>query len=242
MWKVARDRPPPCVEEVYVYEKEGERTYAQMLAGTEIVIQFAEFEDAAWLVDGRNSTSWSRVLDISVSGRILRTEWAEPELAPIPWQKLRHQADIDADSFLSYNTAGTKESCSGAFQRMRPVSGEPGASAAPVPLPRTVLLEGLPRRWPPHQVEGEVLALLKNVWRRDGCTFNPRDQLHRAGGDGGIVVRKPRCCGDENDGTCLVKLRRHIDAKWLVEGSAGKLTLGGDIPVRVFWARPRNKA
>merc|ERR1712129_156090 len=106
-------------------------------------------------------------------------------------------------------------------------------------LPRTVVLEGLRKDWPAHLVEDEVLKMLRVLWKRDGYNFNPQKQLHRGGSDGGIVVRRHKASkGSENDGTCLVKLRRHMDAKWLVEDCAGRLVVGGGTSLKAFWARP----
>jgi len=240
LWKVALSQPPPRVERLEVAEVKGERTYAQMLAGTEVTLQFAFWRDASWLVDGRNAGSWSRVLDLSLGSRILRAEWAEQVT---DWGRLRHQAETDASSHISYNTVGTRQSYSAAFNTKmaapRGGGGGEGAVSRVAPLNRTVVLEGLPRGMPEHQVRDEVVGLLKSLWRRDGLTFDPKEHLHNGNKGGGILVRRARRPGDENDGTCLVKLRRHIDAKWLAEGDAIRLSIAGGTPLRACWARPR---
>mmetsp|Transcript_36636 Transcript_36636/g.93340 ORF Transcript_36636/g.93340 Transcript_36636/m.93340 type:complete len:329 (-) Transcript_36636:154-1140(-) len=260
LWRVALSRPPPVVEDIHVAQAEGTRTYAQMLAGTEITVEFTEWEDASWLVDGRNARAWSQVLDVSIGSRILRVQWA----TCVPdWRRLTYEADADASSHMSYSTVGTKHSYTSkllAKQRPAAVStastasggslpaaaaaaARPSAAAAQgqgQPLNRTVVLEGLPRTMPAHQVVDEVLKLLKNLWKRDGYSFAPEDQLHQ-GISGGIAVRqgRERRSGDEHDGTCLVKLRRHVDADWLVQGCAGRLSICGGTPLRASWARPR---
>jgi len=242
LWRAVRGRPAPLIEEFRVTEKQSVgKTFAQIAAGpgVEVEIVFADADDAAWLVDGRQPAAWSRAETLSLRGRMLQVEWVAP--APVDWRRMRYTADTDASSHISYGTLGTRQSFSSKIGERadgaRPF--EPVRSTATGPARnRTIVLDGLPTNWPVHQVRDEVLGLLKKLWQRDGLKFDPREQLHQ-GSDGGVNVRHGRGRNEENGGTCLVRLRSYLDAKWLVESTGGRLTVGGGTQLRVSWARPR---
>lgn len=238
LWKAVRGRPPPVIDEFDIAERQGERTFAQIAAGTEVDITFADADDAAWLVDGRQLEAWSRAETLTLRGRMIQVEWTGP-VSP-DWRKLRYTADTDASSQISYGTRGTRQSFSSKIGECIAggATGPDQVTGICPPRNRTVVLEGLPTSWPAHQVRDEVLVLLKKLWQRDGLSFDARQQLHH-GGDGGVEVRPGRRRGEENGGTCLVRLRQHLDAKWLVEASGPNLTVGGGTRLRAAWARPR---
>lgn len=245
LWKAVRGKPPPVVDELRLSDRRGERaTFAQVAAGTEAEVVFADPDDAAWLVDGRRPSGWSRAETLTLRNRMVEASWVEQEKRD--WRRLRWAAETDASSQLSYGTLGTKQSFSSNIAArvatMRPTqAAQPNAAPASgsdgTARNRTVVLEGFPKNWPAHQVRDEVLSLLKRLWQRDGLTFDPQSQLHH-GGDGGIDVRSSRRAGEETGGTCLVRLRAYLDARWLVEGAPGRLTVGGH-RLSAAWARPR---
>lgn len=245
VWKVARGRPPPEVIDVrVVHDPHRNRSWAQLMAPTELVVHFADVDDANWMVHGRQLGSWSRAETISLRGRVFQAEWDIK--TPTDWRQLRYHADTDASSEVSYGTVGSQNSFSSAVARRSAVaSARPAAQRDDIGkqntqgLPvrnRTVLLEGLPKGWPERKVREEVLELFRRMWKRDKYTFDPKAQLH-SGGDGAIVVRRGRDKGDGNSGSCLVRLRSHLDAKWVAE-DAGNLSIAG-VPIQASWARPR---
>jgi len=249
LWKAVRGKAPPVVDELRLPDRRGDRaTFAQIAAGTEAEVVFADADDAAWLVDGRQPCAWSRAETLTLRGRMVEASWLEQQ--KLDFRRLRWAAETDASSQISYGTLGTKQSFSSniaARVATRPPVQSQASAAPKSPMSgagadgparnRTVLLEGFPKNWPAHQVRDEVLSLLKRLWQRDGLTFDPQRQLHH-GGDGGVEVRAGRRAGEETTGTCLVRLRVHMDARWLVDGAGGRLTVGGH-RLSSAWARPR---
>lgn len=167
----------------------------------------------------------------------MHAEWP-PAPPPADWRKLRYKADTDASSQVSYATDGTKRSFSSVVDRSHRTSNASSARKADLPVQnRTVILIGIDPSLPAHAVRHEVLSLLKRTWQRDGYHFDIDQHLHR--GAEGLVVREPRRKGDENDGTCILRLRSYADAKWLAEQSKG-LSIEGR-PLKAQWARPRGQ-
>lgn len=241
LWRVVRARPPPEIERIQIkaHDNEDVATYAARATGTEARVTFAQSEDAHWLVDGRLPANWTSAETLSLRGRVLHAEWP-PLPPPADWRRLRYKADTDASSQISYETVGTKRSFSSAVERRR-TADSPGAAKASTENPaqnRTVILVGISPTLPAHTVRSEVYALIRRLWQRDGYRFDPETQLHR-GTDGGLSVRSSRRPGDENDGSCVLRLRNYADAKWLVEQAKG-LSIEGR-PLRAMWARPRTQ-
>eukprot|EP00913_Durusdinium_trenchii_P016141 g15170.t1 len=231
LWRVVLNRTPPVVESLSIadHQDESVANSAARAAGTEATIQFLPGQDAHWLVDQRQPANWARAETMSIRGRVLHAEWT-PLPPPVDWRRLRYKADTDASSQLSYDTVGTKRSCSHAIAA-RILQGKSLGLVA-----RTVILTGIAPHLPVHMVRSEVLDLLRRLWQRDGLKFDPDTQLHR-GAEGGLGVRHGRR-GQENDGSCMVRLRNYADAKWLVEQARG-LSIEGK-PVRAMWARPKD--
>jgi len=233
LWKAVRGKPPPVVDELRLLDRGGQRvSFAAAAKGTEAEVTFADADDAAWLVDVRQPGDWTAAETLTLRGRMVEALWAMPKKRDC--RALKYTAPTDASSQISYGTVGTQLSCSETVAervaKVRPASGPAGN--------RAVILEGFPKDWPARHVKDEVLSLLKQLWKLDGYTFDPKSQLHH-GGDGGIKVRPGRCAGEATNGTCLVRLRAHLDAKWLADGGAGDgLTVGGH-RLSAAWARPR---
>lgn len=236
LWRVVLNRTPPVVESLSIadHQDESVANSAARAAGTEATIQFLRAADAHWLVDQRQPANWARAETMSIRGRVLHAEWT-PLPPPVDWRRLRYKADTDASSQLSYDTVGTKRSCSHAIAARKPEVVQSGRGVHP-PQNRTVILTGIAPHLPVHMVRSEVLDLLRRLWQRDGLKFDPDTQLHR-GAEGGLGVRHGRR-GQENDGSCMVRLRNYADAKWLVEQARG-LSIEGK-PVRAMWARPKD--
>jgi len=78
------------------------------------------------------------------------------------------------------------------------------------------------------------LQLLKRLWRP--YDFDPNLDLY-GGADRGISIGTSRNKNDENNGSCIVRLKAFADAKWLVEQATG-LKIAGK-PLRAMWAKPR---
>lgn len=238
LWRVVLNRTPPVVEFVTIADHQDELVASSTAraAGTEASIQFLRSPDAHWLVDQRKPANWTSAETMSIRGRVLHAEWP-PLPPPVDWRRLRYKADTDASSQMSYDTVGTKRSCSHAIQARNP-GAEPSGRGVHPPQNRTVILTGIAPNLPVHMVRSEVLDLLRRLWQRDGLKFDPDTQLHR-GAEGGLSVRHGRR-GMENDGSCMVRLRNYADAKWLVEQARG-LSIEGK-PVRAMWARPKDGA
>mmetsp|Transcript_16581 Transcript_16581/g.38304 ORF Transcript_16581/g.38304 Transcript_16581/m.38304 type:complete len:684 (+) Transcript_16581:60-2111(+) len=245
LWHSVRGLPPPMVDEVRVADPiSDELSYAARLKGTEAVVTFASTDDAAWLVDGRYSGAWPRSV-LTIGSRQLDVEWVTPP-STTDWRKLRYQAETDASSQLTYCTTGTRQSCSSAIQNhQRPAEDSAAASSAPADSSgarnRTVFLEGVPTGWHVQRVQDEVLKMLKDLWQQDGLSFSPAAKLHSPGTDRGIAVQPPRRGQGENGGCCHVRLREHLDAKWIIEtaGASNRLALSTGQKVRASWAKPR---
>merc|ERR1712039_1027000 len=102
-------------------------------------------------------------------------------------RRFRGQRDIDEASEATYRSEGTVQSHSSAF-----VGKGRGKEAGMCDAKnRTVVLDGLPKSWPTHQVVAEVQGLLKRMWEKDGFRFNPERDLHLGNKGGGIDVKKP---------------------------------------------------
>eukprot|EP00439_Symbiodinium_sp_Y106_P069803 s356_g12.t1 len=239
LWRVVLNRSEPAVESMSIADHQDESVASSLAraTGTEATIIFERPQDAKWLVDIRQPPNWTSAQTMSIRGRVLQSEWP-PLPPPVDWRRLRYKADTDASSQVSYDTVGTRRSCSHAIQARRP-------DEAPAvrkgddhpPQNRTVILTGIAHHLPVHTVRAEILDLLRRLWNRDGLKFDPETQLHR-GAEGGLTVRHSRRPGQENDGSCVVRLRNYCDAKWLVEQARG-LSIEGR-PLRAMWARPRD--
>jgi len=240
LWRVVLNRTPPVIEFVNIADHQDESVASSTARahGTEASIQFLRSQDAHWLVDQRKPANWTSAETMSIRGRVLHAEWP-PLPPPVDWRRLRYKADTDASSQMSYDTVGTKRSCSHAIANAtRSPEHETRGRAVHPPQNRTVILTGIAPNLPVHMVRSEVLDLLRRLWQRDGLKFDPETQLHR-GAEGGLGVRHGRR-GMENDGSCMVRLRNYADAKWLVEQARG-LSIEGK-PVRAMWARPKDGA
>ncbi|CAE7535278.1 SCN10A [Symbiodinium sp. CCMP2592] len=239
LWRVVLNRSEPAVESMSIADHQDESVASSLAraTGTEATIVFERPQDAKWLVDIRQPPNWTSAQTMSIRGRVLQSEWP-PLPPPVDWRRLRYKADTDASSQVSYDTVGTRRSCSHAIQARRP--GEAPAVRKGddhPPQNRTVILTGIAHHLPVHTVRAEILDLLRRLWNRDGLKFDPETQLHR-GAEGGLTVRHSRRPGQENDGSCVVRLRNYCDAKWLVEQARG-LSIEGR-PLRAMWARPRD--
>ncbi|CAJ1385213.1 unnamed protein product [Effrenium voratum] len=239
LWRVVLNRAPPLIESISIAEHQDESVASNRAraAGTEASVQFHRPQDAQWLVDQRQPANWTSAETMSIRGRVLHAEWM-PLPPPVDWRRLRYKADTDASSQLSYDTVGTRRSCSHAIAERKPEDAIPsGRNNLHPPQNRSVILTGFAQNLPVHMVRSEVLDLLRRLWQRDGLKFDPESQLHR-GAEGGLTVRHGRR-GQENDGSCMLRLRNYADAKWLVEQARG-LQIEGR-PVRAMWARPRDR-
>lgn len=69
----------------------------------------------------------------------------------------------------------------------------------------------------PVQNDAQPLAWCTVVFDKNQCQLGPTwSPVVSGGAEGGLGVRHGRR-GQENDGSCMVRLRNYADAKWLVE-------------------------
>lgn len=201
---------------------------------TEALVTFVDPSDASWLVDCRHPANWCSAETLSLHGHVLQAEW--PAAPPSTrsnwrhhWKKLRYKADTEVSSQISYATDGTKRS----FEVKRDQTRNSGNGRRVQQHP-TITLSGIDTSMPSRTARDKVLELLQRLWQQHGMSFEPNRDLH--GGIEGIVVKETKIQGEENGGTCILRLMAYVDAKWLVDQR--KVNIGSRT-LKAMWAKPK---